>query len=553
MHSDRSLSSLFRSVLLVALLGGATGCPGPKPDPDCENQPKGCEPSSNQDAGNTTDSGTHTPTDSGTGSGDAGQDAGTVDPATTLVVTQVISHYNRKGIEAVPRDFSQSPAELFVLDGGVPVKFQGTAVAPGRMHFNVPPGEYFVKSSDTVYVLTTARTVDLGYRRFGRPDRGGNTVPVPTPPHPASLELSGLAPSPVPIEQYDYTLLFGSMDLEESGSFELSQPIAAGQTTVVDRDAGYYTDWGSIPRYDPAQGDTAWVYQTMSHDAGVPADGGQPYTYRTIVRAAHLNPFAFDGGTLTIKATLQPVPQQEVLFEWRRDDFNALRSASLSGNPSAINDLTLYPTLKDARDGWVDYSVSSLLSFLPPSNDAQTLLVRRFTYGNPFPAGWEPTAEFTSVFFFTLTNHDGTRTVRASEQFLVNGPLGEITSAPVRPQLSLPQDFRVDGLPATTARLMGTTTPMVTWGPSTLGLPTRYTLQVLRLTDSNRLTNVARIHIGYNFKNVRLPFGLLTPGNTYVLRLTARRGPEGMLEQPLLQYVTPYATASTVSGLLTVP
>jgi hypothetical protein len=34
------------------------------------------------------------------------------------------------------------------------------------------------------------------------------------------------------------------MDLEESGSFELSQPIAAGQTTVVDPNAGYQTAAG---------------------------------------------------------------------------------------------------------------------------------------------------------------------------------------------------------------------------------------------------------------------------------------------------------------------
>ncbi|HEX8824351.1 MAG TPA: hypothetical protein VF794_30800 [Archangium sp.] len=538
----------------MALLGGATGCPGPKPDPDCENQPKGCDPASNQDAGQDPvpppDGGNNTGTPDA-GNTDAGHDAGTVDPAKTLVVTQVVSHYNRKGIEAVPRDFTQSPAELISF-GGSPI--QGTAVAPGQMRFNVPPGTYLVKSSSTSYFLTSARTVDLSYRRFGRPDRGGNTLPVDLfVGHPTSLELSGLEPAPSPTGPYATRLAFNSMDLEETGSFQLSSALTEGQTSVVDPSAGYYTEWGSIPRFDPAQGDSAWVLQTMSRDAGVPEDGGQLRTYDTVVRAAHLNPFSFDGGTLTIKADLQPAPQQDVLFEWRRGEFDALRSASLSGNPTANGSLTILPALKDARDGWVDYSISMLLTYRAPSRDPQTTLVRRFSYGNPY-TGWEPVGEFISSYSFTLTNHDGSRIGRTSEQFTVNGPLSELTSTAIRPRVSLPRDFKVDGVPAATPRLMGTTTPTVTWEPPTLGSVTSYTLQVLRLLDeSNTLTNVARIYTSSAARAVSLPPGLLTPGNTYALRLTANYVLSGPTDQSPLQYVTPMATASTVSGLLTVP
>jgi hypothetical protein len=541
-------SQLLRYALVLALLGLMPAC-GSDPTSDCESQPKGCVPGENPGD-----------TDGGQNSGgtDAGQDPGSLpDGGTALVLTQFTAYYNRKGIERVPRDFTASPVELITYDGGTPLTLQGTVVDPGRIRFDVPPGTYLLKNSLDRYVVTSSRSVDLGARRFGRPNRGGNEVPLVDFTYPARLELSGL--EPVPAAPSWSRLEFNSMDLEDYGEFELSKPLTAGQTSVLDTDAGYGSDWGSIPRFDPAQGDTAWVLQVSSGDAGTPAGAGLPWAFSSVVRAAHLNPFSFDGGAFSVQATLQPLPPQEVAFDWRRDEFDALRIASTSSvagapAPSPTASFHIYPVLQDARDGYIDISLSALLSFRIPGRDAQTPLVRRFSYGNPYPSAWVPVGQFINTYNFSVANHDGSRIVRTSERFMVSAPVSQLVAAPIRPLISLPRNLRVDGTSALTGQRLATTTPLVTWEPPTLGSATGYSLHVMQPDETNFLaTTVARIDMGPEQRSLRIPPGVLTSGSDSVLRLTAHLAPGVAPEQVNFRYVLPSASAITSSAVLTAP
>ncbi|AKJ08073.1 hypothetical protein ATI61_107508 [Archangium gephyra] len=500
----------------------------------------------------TPDSGTDIP-DSGTDIPDSGTDV--PDAGDFLVLKDGITYYSRKGIEPRPADFSTSPPQLILDDGGTPVFLPGTVTQPGTVRFDVPPGSYLIKHSNLIYVQTARRTVDLGYLRAGRPDRGGNPVPS-TSAYPATLELSGLQPLHLDPPYANNSFSFYSMDLEEVGTFTLSATLSRGQTGLTDPNARYYTNYGSIPRYDPAQQDSAWLLQTEGRDAGAPEGAIDPWAYQTVVAAAHLNPFSFTGeGPLTIKATLAPSPQRDLTFDWRRDEFAALRSASASST-STSGLVEVYPGLQHARDGWIDYEVAAMLSFSPPSDDPQTPLVRTLTHGTAYPTDWEPITQVTQAYDISLSNHDGSRTILSEEAFEAWGPASALASRPIQPLISLPRDFQVDGQPALPPRILASATPRLTWEAPALGSPSHYVLLIGRLNPlpRNFTSTVARIYLDADQRSVRIPPGVLLSGQTYLLRLTAftREGSSPEVMAPRY-FNLPFGTAQTTSGLLTVP
>jgi hypothetical protein len=533
---------------LLLLLGAASGCPGPEV-PRCE-ETNSCTPASDAgipDAG-TPDSGTVTP-DSGTDLPDSGTDV--PDAGDFLVLKDGITYYTRTGIEPRPTDFSTTAPQLILDDGGTPVFLPGTVTQPGTVRFDVPPGTYLIKHSNGLYVQTAQRTVDMGYRRSGRPDRGGNPVPV-TSRYPATLNLSGLQPA---MGGYETSFSFYSTDLEEVGNLSLSLPWGEGKTTLADYDARYFSNYGSIPRFDPALQDSAWILQAQGRDAGTPAGASTPWVYSTVVAAAHLEPFSFTGdGPISIKATLAPSPQRDITFDWRRDEFAALRSVSASSG-STTGWVEVYPGLHDARDGWIDYTFAAMLSFYPPRDEPQTPLVRTLSHGTAYPTNWEPTADFVLSYGISIPNHDGSRTTLSEERFEVGVPTSTLASRPIQPVISLPRNLQVDGQPAFPSRILGSATPLLTWEAPALGKPSRYMLWIHRLNPAPRTTTtiVARIHLDADQRSLRIPPGVFLSGETYLLRfmVSSEEGPPGVMAPR--RFTLPYASAQTVSGLLTVP
>ena len=178
-------------------------------------------------------------------------------------------------------------------------------------------------------------------------------------------------------------------------------------------------------------------------------------------------------------------------FDWRRDEFSTLRSASTVGAPSTTGFVDVYPALRTAQEGWFDYSVNPMLDYAPLRNSPQLPVVKELSFGNPYPTGWEPMAQFTSTYSFTVTKHDGSLSVRTNETFVSTEAVSELGSTPVRPRVSLPRSFQVDGEAAGTSRVLETATPLVTWVAPVLGTVTGYVLQIARYsTDTNGLTNV---------------------------------------------------------------
>ena len=148
--------------------------------------------------------------------------------------------------------------------------------------------------------------------------------------------------------------------------------------------------------------------------------------------------------------------------------------------------MDVYPALKTAQEGWFAYSVNPMLDYAPLRNSPQLPVVKELSFGNPYPAGWEPMAQFNTTYSFTVTKHDGSLSVRTNETFVSTEAVSELGATPVRPRVSLPRSFQVDGVAAGISRVLETATPLVTWGAPVLGTATGYVLQITRYsTDTS--------------------------------------------------------------------
>ena len=78
----------------------------------------------------------------------------------------------------------------------------------------------------------------------------------------------GARPNPDPDWNNYSDLSFHSLDIEDSGFFNLPQDLEEGQPSFMTTEAEYVSNYGNVPRFDPAQGDSAWVVQSQQRDAG---------------------------------------------------------------------------------------------------------------------------------------------------------------------------------------------------------------------------------------------------------------------------------------------
>ncbi|WP_257463578.1 hypothetical protein [Archangium lipolyticum] len=521
-----STSTRMRFALLAAVvLGGVTGCADFDREETefCQRNPGRC----GADPG-------------------PSPDAGTEDAGSPVVLMRYDRHYTSTGIVSRPAaDLATAPLELFALDGGTLVRLQGTQEEPGRVRFEVPPGTYYAKSGE-LYVVTSSRQIDFSTPRFGRPDtRFTDSLSLP-----ARLLVTGASPWNT---GYGTTFMSDYLRLVDPNRGEVANlavfGIASGQTSLMDAEGNYFSSTNlpvSIP--EPDKGDQAWLLQRTYLDAGVTSDGG-PSLYETSTHGGLVESLASDGGMFEVKATLQPVPQKNVIFEWRRGEFAALSAESGGFSASLFN---LFATPHDITLN----RFGSLVTFAL-QDGARSTLVRKLTYGNPFPNTWELVGWTYSSYSTPITSADGMLSTSRQDIFVVQEHLLELTSAPIQPRLSLPRRFLIDGVAASESRTLGVISPMVTWEPPVLGSPSAYNLRIERYPLPGKIGPmewVADFRLGPSERGVRIPQGVLTSARSYQFKLTVYAEPQTPVESPgYIGSALDHAYSTTSSGILTVP
>lgn len=423
---------------------------------------------------------------------------------------------------AVPGDVLASSVDAWVPDGsGGLTRIQGTLALDGSYSIpNVPSGSYLLAVTDgsgrVSAVETTSSSPDLGFDVLGHSGTSLATLPTDV-----TVSVSGLTAWDPAGDQIQLT----------SGDADVWDPAVQGAQLAAAPGGDVHEDWSASAAGGPlaliGTGDLLWV-----HHLGQQATGGTPATYRNAVEATFRSDVALaDGVAATIGAAfpgLQPVTQSGSfsLTQWNVPSFEALLadmgpSATASGSALhvAASAHALVSPAPVSRNGSPDL----LLLQLPPGSAAVGAL-GPLAYGRFLPAApawneWRG-VDFTALQAYTAPGATtglverataGRREAMDASAATFSATLGPVTSVRVGTALASTNPAGVG------------TTPTLSWIKSAVGTPSSYLVEIFWLHEQGGAsvgTKVATLVTGN--AQVTVPGGVLSAGNTYYARITAR-------------------------------
>lgn len=457
-------------------------------------------------------------TDGGTSGGDAGTDAGTEDNA--VRVTNFMRYVTASGVEEQPEVVNPGALALLVLDGDEFVSIAPTTEAPGRYSFpDVPRGTHYLKLGFT-YIVTSARNVDLDTEVLGRPE-----VVLLDQELMADFALSGLEPvsrppPPFPpvLEDPEPELRVFSEQVGYAGAVELGDTSGGTTFSADDVEVRGLTSMGV--EFEADKGDRPWVVQLNRRSMGFLPDGGTQH-YLAVVRGTQLPPVSYDGGQpMRLAGTLQPLTTNELPLDWRVSEF-AAHAAEV--NPTATlssSRLTVEPIPFGPEGVWSGYS-NELVRLDRPRRDSADAVGTLF-YGNPFPSNWGTVARASVSFRVSLEVPNERTIVLSAPAIVVSDRPAALSAGPIVPRVRPPLNLTLDGTQAYTARTIEAGAHVIAWQPPAIGTPNAYVVS-LRRYDSGPFVPAGNIYLSGSATSVRLPPGLLQPGQHYYFTVRAVR------------------------------
>jgi hypothetical protein len=437
----------------------------------------------------------------------------------SAVTGQRIIHRRMETGDEPTRDGTGVLSTLTVL---VPTEdtFETRAVTPtGEDTFkftNIPEGPYYLKRGSSDYVITEHRELDLDEYVLGR--AGVTTVTArPT----VTLSVDGLAPMDA-YQDFDFV----APNAGAAGLLSLEPPPVEGATGLVDQGAEYRSAFGRQEIIDGTKGDRLFLLQKLRRSAG-------GLSYFAIARALVRSDVTLrsDGQATRVSGTFSVVPPRQLTLDWRRASFEAHRAAV---HPLAVplaatsvrQSLFLAPAVGGLSEGVVGYA-GELLSGNVAADDED--LSTTLEYGNPYPNTWGVVANVVHRYQIPVRLSESGPSGTVGASLKEQAELGVFASRPVEARLSPPTSLQVDGANAQEERGLSSLMPVFTWEPPTLGTADAYELRVFRLfilpSDPTFLRTEEVATFLTAQRRARLPPGVLTAGQAYVVRIAALRTP----------------------------
>jgi hypothetical protein len=380
-----------------------------------------------------------------------------------------------------------------------------------------------------VYVVTSATNLDLGSFVMGRPDTataGTGTSLV--------FDVDNLAPW----QQTDALQLYSAgagavaQGIESSASTGVP---SSGATSVSNLTIDYVAAANTPNLIDGAKGDRAWFTQLVTRTLG-------SETYLSLGRALELAAFSQTSGqSLRLAGSLTEATQQTLGVDFKISQFEGIWRPS---NPSAelvMNHINMVAQLESPH-GWTGVTPDVIYYVTQSSGD----LVASFSYGNPFPASYGLILQGLSRFRRSYTMGAATGNATGDISFMM-APTASSTLAPVLGTVQAPT---IAGRDAITDQSGVGLSPELHWSPPSLGTPSLYRLVFIRAVADAATLGGALAGVVYTTNtDIVVPPGILSPGETYVIRFSAiSRGFDGA-QQPFLVGL-PDSSSDVLSGLI---
>ncbi|AEI64647.1 putative lipoprotein [Corallococcus macrosporus] len=471
-----------------------------------------------------------------------------------MFVMNTERYFTAVGVALRSKDMSSSPPEVLLRTSGGFNRITGTPHNGGYRFLGVPQGEFYLRTGGT-YILTDERHVEIGRNILGRAD----TVYSPRSSTPLHLNLTNLAPwqqSAGLTTGSRIQLVSGSVDF--TGDALISDAISTGATELNTQNAIAAAMTNLVPVFEAAKGDGLYVNQHATvYGQPLPLSNAR-LAANSLVRSLQVPAFDFTADDITplaISGALQDVPTSEVSFEWR---LGAYTPHASNVHPSAsprIPSFFIDVAAHGPEAGWVGYS-GEILSFALEAGAAFTL-TNRLPYGNPYPSSWRLVASATYPFRTMEVPPGGGPAIGLSGSIASTDYLENLVAGPIIPRLTPPRALSIDGIPATSQRVVGNTSPVISWQPPANGAPTTYRVRLYRLDRDGGFVSVMPQNTFFlpgTATDVRLPPGLLAPNTVYSVRVMAMDSPNFDFATPLYTNdQLPVYSADTVSSFFSTP
>jgi hypothetical protein len=238
-----------------------------------------------------------------------------------------------------------------------------------------------------------------------------------------------------------------------------------------------------------------------------------------VIRHPQPAPFTMvDGQRTRLTGSFADVAlDRSVEVDLRSSDFAAL-TADLSAGTAFSGETSFHLYTSPFAIDRGDLGFIALAEYFAPDLDDRTVTI---DYGHPFPADWTP---YALADFFVVS-------VISEEPFTIGvGVIGAIDTVeglsdqPVTVRLGPVESPTVDGADATQPASAGNA-PLVAWDPPATGTAELYRVAVRRMTDATPRGPVIASFTTPD-TSVRIPDGVLTPGETYFLEIDAQFNPD---------------------------
>lgn len=421
-----------------------------------------------------------------------------------MVEGKQLTHYiGPGGTNDVTPDFTLEPLTAFTLKDSTFTPVKPVYGVNGAFKLQVAKGETYYVGQNGSYVVTDARSIDLGSNRQGRGDQRPLDAGVPT----LALTMTGLGPW-----QMD-----DSLELVTESVFDYAQ-LYPESTAVQDNattTSGLRFSWSSILQpygiaLETSKGDTATLVQMRTRPFA--SDGGYDQFCQSVVSSGATGKLSTsEGATTSLTVSMSAPTLKPATFDVRRSEWATLTHAVHPDAKLSWFDFEVDAVPNNLDHGWIGYLHTNLYcAFYEPVADGPLTI----SWGNPVStwaelavigAGYEVPIETpdggTASYFPHISNFDTT---------------SALLGAPLSPAMSPAVSVAIDGMAAQGKPFnIASQTPKLSWSAPQQGKPTYYFVYFRRLyqtaTGATKTRGVGGLLTTKT--EVRVPPGLLSSGS----------------------------------------
>jgi len=489
-----------------------------------------------------------------------------VTPSGTVHLSWVDTYWDASGSLAVPMDWTQNSAFANGVAALVPqpdnslLVLTGSGNADGTFTIpNVPGGHYWLRIVPIANYWTSSSTFDFGHDYLGRPPKATTSSTQTT----IDLSATGLDP----LQTQDWFAFLTDLNLLD---FAYRRDLPVGSTSFTG--AALITS-----NLDFSQASAGFFLQYEPVALG-PMNGFALGPQLALPSLSLVN-----GATNTISGSLNPSPKSSLNIDVTGSAWATLMNHLGPGTPTVLGSVLTLSAQPFATDRLAVGFNSTLgpnlplfspqqnttafsLSGAPQCTDASGSLfalpvtlepaistdqnLGTLQYGDPFPAAWPRVFSFCEQATLQIPIPNSTT---PSPFLIMDGENTGLPTAPIAPLVSAVQNPMINGTDFFTASTLNTTSVTVSWSAPAGTPPNAYTVQLFPLATPPNGTAAYLPSLKFTTATTSATLPVkLTPGQTFVVVISARLDARANVETSPNRSALPTAYANIVSAPITV-